>query len=552
MLSDIEPNSFGELIGRALASRPDSAALIDGPTRWSWTDLDTAVRRLAAALAGGGLQPGDRIALQAPTSAEFVTVYLGALRAGLVVVPVNPAYTLPELGYILEDCGARLLVTSSLAAVAAAARVLGEHPALDRIVVAARSGADGLTTVGELIEAGRVSLAEDEASTPAAQSGDHRAPESRWRERSGEDLAVLLYTSGTSGRPKGAMLTVRALLANLAQLAALQPAPLSAEDRIFLPLPLFHVFGLNAGLGLALYFGATVVLSARFEAADSLQTMQDERISVVVGAPLEFALWAGQPEVSTGFAQVRFALSGSAPLSPELVGRYAEFGVALFEGYGLTEAAPVVTLNLVPTGDGAAGRGGPGSRGWAEPKPGSVGRPLPGVEVRLLDGDAEPVEIGDLGQLEVRGENLFSGYWPDGTGGPRNDGWFATGDLAVADDDGDYYLVGRRTDLVLVNGFNVYPAEVEAVFAKLPGVREAAVLGEPVTGTSDAIVAYLVAEPGTLLDSDALLEQASAGLARFKLPRRIVEVDALPHTATGKVMKWRLRAAASGPRAEPS
>jgi long-chain acyl-CoA synthetase len=356
------------------------------------------------------------------------------------------------------------------------------------------------------------------------------------QDRTGEELAVLLYTSGTSGRPKGAMLPVRALLANLDQVAQLRPVPVTAEDRVFLPLPLFHVFGLNSGLGLALYFGATLVLSERFDAAASLRQIQDEQVSVVVGAPLEFALWAAQPEFATAFAGVRLALSGSAPLPPELIGRYAEVGVRLFEGYGLTEAAPVVTLDLSPAEQG----------GWQQPKPGSVGRPLPEVEVRLVDSDGEPVEVGDLGLLEVRGQNLFLGYWPEGTDGPDPDGWFATGDLAVADDDGDYYLVGRRSDLVLVNGFNVYPAEVEAVLRRLPGVAEVAVLGEPDTGTSEAIVAYLVPEPGAVLDLEELLEQAGRSLARFKLPRRIVEVDRLPHTATGKVMKWRLRAAGVG------
>ncbi|MEO9237772.1 MAG: AMP-binding protein, partial [Jatrophihabitantaceae bacterium] len=182
--------------------------------------------------------------------------------------------------------------------------------------------------------------------------------------------------------------------------------------------------------------------------------------------------------------------------------------------------------------------------GWAEPKPGSVGRPLPGVQVRLVDTDDEEVEVGDLGVLEVRGPNLFLGYWPDGAGGPDADGWFATGDLAVADDDGDLYLVGRRGDLVLVNGFNVYPAEVEAVFRKLPGVHEVAILGIPDTDGNDLIVAYVVPEPGAELDPDELISQAAGSLARFKLPRRVIEVDTLPHTATGKVMKWRLRNAA--------
>jgi long-chain acyl-CoA synthetase len=506
------------LLQRAAQERPAELALIDGEHRWTWSELRRTVGDLAAGLVAAGLRPGDRLAVQAPTSAEFVAVYLAALQAGLVVVPVNPGYTVPELEHILSDSGARMLVTSAVATVAAADRLRQSQPQLSQIVVAARSGADDLPTVTELVAAGR-----------AAPGGPPQG-----LDRTGEQLAVLLYTSGTSGRPKGAMLPVRALLANLAQVAALRPVPVSAQDRIFLPLPLFHVFGLNAGLGLALYFGAAVVLAPKFDAAASLRQLREERITVVIGAPLEFALWAGQPELADGFAGVRFALSGSAPLSADVITRYEAVGVPLFEGYGLTEAAPVITLNLTPTGPDS----------WADPKPGSVGRPLPGVEVRLVDSDGEVVEVGDLGLLEVRGPNLFLGYWPDASDGPAEDGWFATGDLAVADDDGDYYLVGRRSDLVLVNGFNVYPAEVEAVFSKLAGVAEIAVLGVSESETSESIVAYVVPEAGTVLDPDQLLAQAGRSLARFKLPKQIIEVADLPHTATGKVMKWRLRAAA--------
>ncbi|HTZ43696.1 MAG TPA: AMP-binding protein [Jatrophihabitans sp.] len=512
MTAQHPPSSFSDLLRRAAAARGDQLAVSDGDQRLDWRRLAADTDRLAGAFAGAGLRAGDRVAIQAPSSAQFVLCYLAGLRAGLVVVPVNPAYTLPELEHILDDSGARALITATVAAVEAAAGLRERHPDL-LILLAGPSGVDGLRTVGELL-----------ADAPA---GPVELPD-----RAGDDLAVLLYTSGTSGRPKGAMLPVRALLANLDQFDRLAPAPVGADDRIFLPLPLFHIFGLNAGLGLALYYGASLTLSARFDAAGTLREMAAAGATVVVGAPLEYARWAEQAELAEGFATVRLALSGSAPLASDLVGRYAELGVGLYEGYGLTEAAPVVTLNLVPDGTG---------RGWLPPKAGSVGRPLPGVQVRLVDADGEPAEPGDLGFVEVRGQNLFTGYWPDGAGGPRADGWFGTGDLAVLDDDGDYYLVGRRSDLVLVNGFNVYPAEVEAVFARLPGVQEVAVLGLPDGPSGEVLVAYVVPVPGAQLAEEALLAEAARSLARFKLPRRVLEVDRLPYTATGKVMKWRLR-----------
>ena len=522
-MTESDAKSFSALIDQAALARPDAPAIVESGLRWTWAQLRRTVDDVAAGLDAWGLDPGDRIAVQAATSAEFVAVYLGALQAGLVVVPVNPAYTLAELEHILADAEVRLLVTGSVSVVSTASRLRAALPSLQHIVVAARSGADELPTVAELIAAG--------AGRPAVH-----------RDRTGEDLAVLLYTSGTSGSPKGAMLSVRALLANLAQFAKLTPRPVSPTDVLYLPLPLFHIFGLNGGLGMALHFGATVVLAERFEAEAGLATIAEQGVTVVIGAPLEFAVWAAHPDFEQSFAGVRFALSGSAPLPPELVGDYGRVGVALFEGYGLTEAAPVITLNLLPAADQPAG--------WTEPKAGSIGRPLPGVEVRLLDSAGEEVEPGDLGTLEVRGDNLFSGYWPDGAGGPDQDGWFGTGDLAVADDEGDYYLVGRRSDLVLVNGFNVYPAEVEAVFGKLAGVREVAVLGEPDETGAEAVIAYVVPQPGVALDPDELLQQAAVSLARFKLPRRIVEVDTLPHTATGKVMKWRLRPQPPAPGGE--
>jgi long-chain acyl-CoA synthetase len=223
------------------------------------------------------------------------------------------------------------------------------------------------------------------------------------------------------------------------------------------------------------------------------------------------------------FASVRYALSGSAPLPAALAREYAARDITLYEGYGLTEAAPGVTLNR--TG-----------------KPGSIGAPLPGVEIELRDADGSPVtEDDDPGELVVRGPNLFSGYWPSGDGGPDADGWFATGDIAVRDDDGDLSLVGRSSELVLVNGFNVYPAEVESVLRVQPGVAEVAVVGANDPRTGEAVVAYVVPAAGATLDPEQLVAAASRSLAKFKLPRDVQVVDALPHTATGKVMKWRLQ-----------
>ena len=465
-----------DLARRVAREHPDRLAVVDGETRLTYADLDARVSAAARALLDAGLALGDRVALQLGTGADFVLLYLAVLRAGLVAVPINPSYPATEVARIVADSGAARHLDQ------AAARAL-----LD-------SAAD--------------------AADPAL-------------DRSGADLAALMYTSGTSGQTRGAMLSARALLANVDQIAAIEPPLLLASDVLFVPLPLSHIFGLNAGLGMALRTGATLVLADRFDAGVTLATMAAERVTAVLGVPGQFAAWLAHPAMADGFASVRFAMSGSATLGRGLVEGFAAAGIPLYDGYGLTEAAPVVAVNAL-----GADRD--------RPPAGSVGLPLPGVEVELRDGDGDQVDEGDPGQVFVRGANLFSGYWPDGAGGPDEDGWYGTGDIACADAAGRLHLVGRNTDLVIVNGFNVYPAEVEAVLAAEPGVAEVAVVGVPDERTGEAVRAYVVPTVGGLLDPDQLRAAAARSLARFKLPNVIEVVQTLPHTVTGKIMKWQL------------
>lgn len=475
-VSVVRPLGPSDLLRRDARDAPDRMAVVDGSRRFTYRDLDARVNAAACALQGRGLRPGDRVALQLGSSADFVVLYLGALRAGLVTVPVNPSYTRAEVEWLLQDSGAACCLDAAAA--------------------------------GELLAA-------------AAPAPDPLA------DRGGEQLAALLYTSGTSGRTKGAMLSARALLANLDQIAAVEPPLLLPSDVLFVPLPLTHIFGLNAGLGTALRVGATLVLADRFDAGATLATMAGERVTAVLGVPGQYAAWLGHPAMAEGFGSVRFAMSGSATLGRGLVEGFAAVGITLYDGYGLTEAAPVVTINAL----------GPGRD---EPLAGSVGIPLPGVEVQLRDSDGEEVEEDDPGRLFVRGANLFSGYWPDGADGPDPHGWFGTGDIAVADAEGQLHLVGRSSELVIVNGFNVYPAEVEAVLAAMQGVAEVAVVGVSDAQTGEAVHAYVVPTPGVRLDPDQLREAAAHSLARFKLPTVIEVVAELPHTVTGKIMKWQL------------
>jgi long-chain acyl-CoA synthetase len=510
-------HTVADLVARAAERAGDRLALLSGPATLTWAELDALVDRAGSALRRLGLATGDRVVLQLGNSVDFPTLYFGALRAGLVAVPANTGYTGPELAHLLEDSGAGALVTSSVHVIAEAGAL--RTGGLRHVVVAAPSGPDGTLPLPGLLT---------EAADPAY----------RHEPRSPEDLAVLGYTSGTSGRPRGAMLTHRALLANLEQCAALWPSPVLPSDVVLLAVPLFHAYGLNPALGLLARAGATGVLVDHFDPAETLELITRHGVTAVPAVPAMYVRWVAEPELASAFAGVRMATSGAAPLPPATLLALDQAGIAVYEGYGLTEAAPVVTSTLV----------------GGVPKPGSVGRALPGVELRLGGADGEPegedgpgeLDLvgpgGGPGEIVVRGPNLFSGYWPDGADGPDAEGWWATGDVAYADDDGDLHLVDRRTELILVSGFNVYPAEVEAVLAAHPGVAEAAVIGRPDPERGDeTVLAYVVAAPDAAPSERELLEWAARSLARFKLPATVEFVPELPHTATGKVIKSRLR-----------
>ena len=486
------PRNLADLVSRAASDGPDKPALVDGSRTMRWAELDEAVNRFAAGLSAGPCQPGDRVGLLLPNSIEFVVAYFGVLRAGLVALPLNTAYTGEELGYQLADSGAALVVTDT-----ERAPLAGEVPAL---VV----GSDEWSKM----------LAADAPSVPPTSGA--------------EDLAVLLYTSGTSGRPKGAMLSHRALLANLGQLATITPQVVAADDVVLLVLPLFHVYGLNAGLGLMAYVGATGVLADRFDPVETLQLVHEAGVTNIVGAPPMYVAWSMLPGLGDSLASLRLAVSGAAPLPPAILAAVRDAtGHDVFEGYGLTETAPVLTTTLCSD----------------HAKPGSIGRPIPGVELRLLES-GEEVDEGDPGEIVVRGANLFSGYWPDGAGGPDGDGWFSTGDVAYADEDGDLFLVDRVRELILVSGFNVYPREVEDVLAAHPDVAEAAVLGVPHPYTGETVKALIVTRAGAQLTADDVIEWSARRLARFKCPTSVEFVDELPHSTAGKVAKGRLRESA--------
>ncbi len=509
-------HNVADLLRSAAQRDPGHVALIAGGSRvpaesaerLTWAELDLRVDAVSRGLTDRGLLSGDRVVLRMANTLDFPIAYFAILRAGLVVVPVNPAYTAREMGHIVSDSGARLLLTSpdlpaptGLAEFPLDVEILRDLPRADRPESA------GVDSIG----------------------GD-------------EDLAVLMYTSGTTGAPKGAMLPHRALLANLDQCAALQPAAMTTSDVVLLALPLFHIYGLNAALGMIVRTGATGVLVERFDVEASLALMSAHHVTNIPGAPPMYVAWLARGDraaLGTALAGVRLATSGAAPLPADVLqAMRSEFDVEVYEGYGLTETSPVLTSCL----------------GTGRVKAGSIGQPIPAVELRLHeaeDGMAAPADPDDpfddideedgTGEIQVRGRNLFLGYWPDARGGPDAEGWFPTGDVAYRDTEGDLHLVDRRRDLILVSGFNVYPREVELVLTAHPQIAEAAVLGVENADTGEGVRAILVLTPGANLSETDIRDYAATRLARFKCPTSIETVEELPHSVTGKVSKSRLR-----------
>jgi long-chain acyl-CoA synthetase len=495
-----------ELVSEAAVEHPDRLAVVEaGGRSLTWAGLEDEVARIATGLGAAGILGGNRVLLAVGNRLEFVTTYLGVLRAQAVAVPVNPRSTAGELARMVTDSGARMVIADADTVDTLREAVAGLDPG-PLLVVIGTAPRPGERTHDEL------------RALPARPVPPLQDP---------EKLAVLLYTSGTSGLPRAAMLTHRALLANLDQVAQVEPPMIHGDDVVLGVLPLFHVYGLNAVLGGILRHRAKLVLVERFDPHETLTLIDDEACSVVPVAPPVFAHWLEEEHLAEHLGPVRLVLSGSAPLAPELIEKFtARAGVSVHQGYGLTEAAPVVTSTLCS----------------ARPQAGSVGAALPGVELRLVDESGHPPEGDDPGEIQVRGANLFSGYWPDGSEGPDDDGWWSTGDVGFLDPTGDLFLVDRIKDLVIVSGFNVYPVEVEEVLTEVDGVTEAAVIGVEDAVTGEAVVAYVRA-PGadpTAIEA-AVRAHCEQRLARFKRPSRIEVVDALPKTGTGKVQKGRLR-----------
>ena len=471
-----------------VAVRVDDAAM-------TYRALDEASARVAGLLHERGFKPGDRVGVMMPNVAEVPVVYYGVLRAGGIVVPMNPLLKVREVAYYLGDSGAGL--------------IFAWHTFADE----ARGGAE---------QAKAESIVVDSVSFPDLLASV--VPDYEVADKGDEDTAVILYTSGTTGHPKGAELTHGNLISNT-EVSAADIVRARPDDVIFGGLPLFHVFGQTVALNVAVASGACLTLLPRFDAAHALRIIADHRVTVFEGVPTMYVALLHQPDrADYDTSTLRLCISGGAALPVEVLRGFEEaFGCTVLEGYGLSETSPVASFNH------------PGR----ERKPGSIGTPIRDVRMRAVDNEGREVPQGEVGEIVILGPNVMKGYWlrPEATAEAIRDGWFHTGDLARVDEDGYFYIVDRKKDLIIRGGYNVYPREIEEVLYEHPAVAEAAVIGLPHPSLGEEVGAAVALKPGAASTAEELRDYVKAQVAAYKYPRYVWIVDALPKGATGKILK---------------
>jgi long-chain acyl-CoA synthetase len=480
---------------RTAAFSPDRSAVRLDDSVLTYAQLDDASARVAGLLRSRGVRPGDRVGLMMPNVPYFAIAYYGILRAGGVVVPMNVLLKGRETTFYLQDSGA--------------SAVLAWH----EFAAAAREGAEaaGAETI-EVVPGGFEDLL----------AGIQPDPEVV--EAADDDTAVILYTSGTTGKPKGAELTHSGLSRN-AEVSGRTLFALGPDDVVLGALPLFHAFGQTCALNASIAFGSTLTMLPRFDAGKALQIIERDGVTAFMGVPTMYSALLHHPGAAdSDTSSLRLCVSGGAALPVEVLRSFEKvFDCIILEGYGLSETSPVASFNHPD----------------AERKPGSIGTPIEGVELRLVDDAGAEVAGDGVGEIAIRGHNVMKGYWrrPDATAEAVRDGWFHTGDIARRDGDGCYYIVDRKKDLIIRGGYNVYPREVEEVLYEHPAVAEAAVIGIPHESLGEEVAAAVALKPGASATPEELREHVKKQVAGYKYPRRVWLVDALPKGPTGKILK---------------
>jgi len=492
--------NLGSILAGSADLHPERIAVRLGERALRYGELDRAARGVAASLQARGIEPGESVALLVPNVPEFSIAYFGILYAGCRVVPLNVLLSALEVEYHLKDSRARLLIAHPVFEATARA---GAQAAGVPVVLASGAGAD---TLSELAAADPIAALHATEAT---------------------DTAVILYTSGTTGKPKGAELTHSNLFVNCSVVVP-KLAPPGSDDIALGVLPLFHSFGQTCIQNACIATGSAFTLLPRFTPEDAFDTMERHRVTLFAGVPtMYFALLHHEPSRAYDLSRLRWCMSGGAPMPVEVMKAFEQkFGVEILEGFGLSETSPVASFN---TKDRPR-------------KPGSIGYPVWGVEMAILDDDDRPLRDGERGEICIRGHNVMKGYLgrPDATKEAMRGGWFHSGDIGIRDPDGSYRIVDRKKDMILRGGFNVYPREVEEVLYGHPAIVEAAVIGVPHESHGEEVKAVVVSRDPTL-SRDALVAWCKERLAAYKYPRLVEFVESLPKGPTGKILKRELR-----------
>jgi long-chain acyl-CoA synthetase len=470
------------------------AVRLDG-SELTYRELNEASARVAGSLLERGLRPGDRVGIMLPNVIQFAVVYYGVLRAGCMVIPMNPLLKAREVEYYLADSGARM--------------VFAWHAVADEAQPGAKE-ADALCVTVE--------------PTPTAVL-DAGPRADAVADRADDDTAVILYTSGTTGHPKGAELTHANLRRNIEAVIGPNLFGVTEEDVIFGGLPLFHAFGQTCALNAVVSAGACLTLLPRFDPGKVLEIIQRDRVTIFEGVPTMYAALLSHPDRSRyDVDSLRMCVSGGAAMPVEVMRAFEQaFGGIVLEGYGLSETSPVASFNHPDR----------------ERKAGSIGTPIAGVEMRVADDDGNEVPQGEVGEILIRGHNIMKGYWnkPEATQAAIRAGWFHTGDVGTVDEDGYFFIVDRKKDLIIRGGYNVYPREVEEVLYEHPAVAEAAVIGVPHPQLGEEVGAAVALKPGARATPDEIRDYVKGQIAAYKYPRLVWILDVLPKGPTGKILK---------------
>ncbi len=486
--------SLARLLTDTAAQHGERTAVKLDDVELTYQVLDQGSQLVAGLLASQGVQPGDRVGIMLPNVPYFPAVYYGVLRAGAVVVPMNPLLKGREVEFHLEDAGAEVL--------------FAWHDFADD----AGKGADATGAELVSIAPGEFEklLGEQEGRPEVVDRGD-------------DDTAVILYTSGTTGTPKGAELTHSNLRRNVEVATGL--FDMSPDDVVFGGLPFFHSFGQTCALNATVSGGGMVTLLPRFEPGKAFEIIQRDKVTILEGVPTMYSALINHPAGDAcDTSSLRVCVSGGSALPGEVLRGFEEkFGAPILEGYGLSETSPVASFNHPDR----------------ERKVGSIGTPIEGVEMKVVDDEGNEVPQGEVGEIAIRGHNVMKGYWQreDATAEVMRDGWFHTGDMARVDEDGYFFIVDRKKDLIIRGGYNVYPREIEEVLYEHPAVAEAAVVGVPHDELGEEIGAAVTVKDGESVDEDTLREHVKEHVAAYKYPRKVWFVDELPKGPTGKILK---------------